>query len=118
MSLERYTAGLSDYHEEQNRPRARYPSLPRCKPDKDPVLGYPNAISWFSLPLQHFKPSQRDAQARCDLLDQLIKILSQRFGSGFDLEYVGIGRYAVDIKQAPIEVAIIVRISSLVPFRR
>ena len=37
--------------------------------------------------------------------------MDERFGPGFDIEYVGIGRYAADIKQAPLEVAIVVRIS-------
>ena len=60
------------------------------------------------LPLQHFKPSEEDVQARDELLDHLIEILNERFGSGFDVEYVGLGRYATDIRQAPFEVAIIV----------
>lgn len=47
-------------------------------------------------------------QVRAELLDQLFDILGGSFGSGFDVEYVGIGRYAADIKQAPLEVAIIV----------
>lgn len=48
-------------------------------------------------------------QVRDELLDQLSKILNERFGSGFEVEYVGLGRYAADIKQAPLEVAIVVR---------
>lgn len=47
-------------------------------------------------------------QVRDELLDQLSKILNERFGSGFEVEYVGLGRYAADIKQAPLEVAIVV----------
>jgi len=57
-------------------------------------------------------------QTRADLLDQLFEILNERFGSGFDVEYVGIGRYAADIKQAPMELAIIVSICPPVPFKR
>lgn len=75
-------------------------------------------ISRFLSHSQHFKPSERDVQARGELLDQLFEILHERFGSGFDVEYVGIGRYAADITQAPIEVAIIVSIGCPVPFRR
>jgi hypothetical protein len=74
-----------------------------------------NVVSWFLSPLQHFKPSEQDTQARDDLLDQLTEILNERFGSGFDVEYVGIGRYAADIKQAPLEIAIIVCIGPPVP---
>ena len=59
-------------------------------------------------PFQHFRPSEQDGQTRDDLLDHLTEILNERFGSGFDVEYVGIGRYATDIQQAPLEVAIIV----------
>ena len=75
-----------------------------------------NAISWVLLHLQHFKPSEEDARARAELLDQLTEILYERFGSGFDVEYVGIERYATDVRQAPFEVAIVVCIglSSLV----
>jgi hypothetical protein len=65
--------------------------------------------------LQHFKPSEQDAQARDYLLDQLFEIFNERFGSGFDVEYVGIGRYAADIKQAPLEVAIVVCIGFRYP---
>lgn len=63
--------------------------------------------------LQHFKHSEEDVQVRAEFLDQLLEILSERFGSGFDVEYVGIGRYAADIKQAPFEVAIVVRTGRL-----
>ena len=65
--------------------------------------------------LQHFKPSEQDIQARADLLDRLNQILCDRFGSGFDVEYVGIGCYAADIKQAPMEFAIVVCISPPIP---
>lgn len=58
--------------------------------------------------LQHYKPSEEDTQARTGLLDQLFHILGEHFGSGFDVEYVGIGRYAADINQAPLEVVIVV----------
>lgn len=74
-------------------------------------------ISQFLSPLQHFEPSEQDTQVRDDLLDQLFEIVDERFGSGFDVEYVGIGRYATDIQQAPLEFAIIVCTSPRVLFR-
>jgi len=70
----------------------------------------------FLSPSQHFKPSEQDVQARDNLLDQLIEIVNERFGSGFDVEYVGIRRYAVDIQQAPLEFAIVVRIDLQILF--
>lgn len=63
----------------------------------------------FFSPLQHLKPSEQDLKDRAELLDQLFEILGERFGFGFKLEYVGIGRYAADIKLAPLEIAIVVR---------
>ena len=48
----------------------------------------------------------------------MTEILNKHFGSGFDVEYVGIGRYAADIQQAPLEVAIIVSIGPPVFFQR
>jgi hypothetical protein len=70
------------------------------------------------MPSQHFKPSEQHAQARNGLLDQLTEILNEYFGSGFDVEYVGIGRYATDIEQAPLEIAIIVCNGHPVSFQR
>ena len=109
--------GLPDDYGEQGRLRARHPSLPRRKPDEDPVFNRWNPISRFPPRLQHFKPSERDAQARAELLDQVFEILHKRFGSGFDVEYVGIGRYAADITQAPLEIAIIVSFGHAALFR-
>jgi len=68
------------------------------KPDHDPDV---------HLFLNRFKPSDEDVQARYELLSRLIEILKERFGSGFHVEYVGLGRHATIIKQAPFEVAII-----------
>lgn len=63
--------------------------------------------------LQHFKPSERGVRARDDLLHQLTVIINERFGSGFNVEYTGIGRYATDIQQAPLEFAIVVCMVSM-----
>lgn len=70
----------------------------KVKPDHEPDI---------RLFLDHFEPPEEEVQARHELLDHLIEILSERFGPGFDVEYVGIGRYAASIKQAPFEVAIV-----------
>ena len=56
-------------------------------------------------------------RARYELLYRLIEILNERFGSGFDVEYVGLGRYATSIKQAPFELAIIVWIGFPLPVK-
>lgn len=64
----------------------------------------------FLSPLQYFESPEEDVQARHELLGRLTEILSERFGPGFDVEYVGVGRYATSIKQAPFEIAIVVRI--------
>jgi len=75
----------------------------------------PNYGPDIRLYLDHFKPSEQEARTRDDVLYQLNEILNERFGSGFDVEYVGIGCYATDIKQAPLEIAIIVCIGLPVP---
>jgi len=109
--------GVSRDYVDQGRLWARHSSLPRRKSVEDPAFDRRSLISWLPSRLQHFKPSERDAQARAELLDQVFEILYERFGSGFDVEYVGIGRYAADITQAPMEVAIIVSIGHPVLFR-
>jgi hypothetical protein len=79
------------------------------------VFDHLNLICGFLSPLQHFKHSEEDVQVRDELLDRLLKILTEHFGPGFDVEDVGIGRYAVDVEQAPFEVAIVVCTSLPLP---
>ena len=76
-----------------------------------------NVTSWFLSSSQHFRPLEQDARTRNVILDRLNEIFSDRFGSGFDVEYVGIGRYAADIQQAPLEFAIVVCIDLQILFR-
>jgi len=72
----------------------------------------------FLSPSQHLKPSEQDAQVRDNLLEELTDIFNVHFGPGFDVEYVGIGRYAADIQQAPLEFAIVVCVDLRILFRR
>jgi len=72
----------------------------------------------FLSPSQHLKPSEQHARVRDDLLEKLTDIFNVHFGPGFDVEYVGIGRYAADIQQAPLGFAIVVGVDLRILFRR